>query len=187
MPSEIIHIKNMVCRRCVMTVEDICQELGLRNAAVSLGSVRFPVLPEAGTLDRLYERLRSVGFEPLESQELVLLEKIKAAVRSYARDNSLGEKGKLSDYLMKVLKKDFRYVSRMFSSLEGRTIQSYLMSQRVEYVKELLSDNELTLAEIADEAGFSSVAHLSRAFKNSQGITISEFRDTGIRIGIDEV
>ena len=75
----------------------------------------------------------------------------------------------------------------MFYSLEGRTIQGYLMSQRIEYVKELLSDNELTLAAIADEAGFSSVAHLSRAFKKSQGITISEFRDKGMRIGIDEV
>lgn len=61
------------------------------------------------------------------------------------------------------------------------------MSQRMEYVKELLFDNELSLAQIADVAGFSSVAHLSRAFKKSQGMTISEFKDSGQRTGIDEV
>lgn len=54
-------------------------------------------------------------------------------------------------------------------------------------MKELLFDKELTLAEIADKVGFSSVAHLSRTFKKSQGVTISEFRGTGARLGLDEV
>lgn len=96
-------------------------------------------------------------------------------------------KYKLSEFISDSIKVDFRYASRMFSSIEGRTIQSYLMSQRMEYVKELLFDNELTLAEIADRVGFSSVAHLSRTFKKSLGVTISEFRNTGSRMGIDEL
>lgn len=36
-----LHIKNMVCRRCVMTVEDICRDLDIRDAKVSLGAVEF--------------------------------------------------------------------------------------------------------------------------------------------------
>ena len=177
----------MVCRRCVMTVEDICRSLGLKDAAVSLGSVDFNEMPDADTLDLFFDRLRAVGFEPLKSHEHVVLEKIKAAIRFYARHTTSFEKDRLSDYMNRAINMDFRYVSRMFSSLEGRTIQSYLMSQRIEYVKELLFDNELTLAEIDDKVGFSSVAHLSRAFKKSQGVTISEFRETGMRLGLDEV
>ncbi|WP_303642562.1 helix-turn-helix transcriptional regulator [uncultured Bacteroides sp.] len=177
----------MVCRRCVMTVEDICSDLGIMDATVSLGSVTFPVLPDSDLLNLFYDRLRAVGFEPLKSHEHVMLENIKAAVRYYARHSADNEKSKLSDYMNKAVNMDFRYASRMFSSLEGRTIQSYLMAQRIEYVKELLFDDELTLAEIADKVGFSSVAHLSHAFKKTQGITISEFRDAGMRIGIDEV
>ncbi len=187
MSVETIHIKNMVCRRCVMTVEDICRSLGMTDATVSLGSVDFAVAPDPGTLDEFFDRLKAAGFEPLKSHEHVVLEKIKAAVRFYARRNDTDKKVKLSDYMSKAVNMDFRYASRMFSSLEGRTIQSYLMAQRIEYVKELLSDNELTLAEIADKVGFSSVAHLSRAFKKSQSVTISEFRGTGSRSGIDEV
>ncbi len=186
MPAEKLHIKNMVCRRCVMTVEDLCRELGIQ-AAVSLGSVDFNVMPDVRVMDAFFNRLRAVGFEPLKSHEHVMLENIKAAIRYYARHNTVDEKDRLSDYIARTIPLDFRYVSRMFSSLEGRTVQSYLMSQRIEYVKELLFDDELTLAEIADKVGFSSVAHLSRAFKKSQGMTISEFRDTGSRSAIDEI
>lgn len=187
MSNEKLHIKNMVCRRCVMTVEDICREIGFADASVSLGCIEFKSMPKRDDLERFYHRLREVGFEPLKSHEHVMMEKIKAALRFYARHYPCSEKNRLSDYLSDCVKLDFRYASRMFSSLEGRTIQSYLMSQRIEYVKELLSDNQLTLAEIADKVGFSSVAHLSRAFKKSQGITITEFRDMGTRLGIDEV
>lgn len=74
----------------------------------------------------------------LRSRELVSLEKIKAAVRYFARHYPTDDKVRLSDYLEESLKLDFRHASRLFSSLEGRTIQSYLMTQRIEYVKELL-------------------------------------------------
>lgn len=170
-----------------MTVEDICRDLDIQGAEVSLGSVLFNIIPDAGVLETFHDRLRAVGFEPIESRELVMLENIKAAIRHYARHNTDGSKEKLSDYLSETINLDFRHLSRLFSSLEGRSVQNYLMSQRIEYVKELLFDDQLTLAEIADKVGFSSVAHLSHAFKKSQGITISEFRQKGIRVGLDEV
>ncbi|MCM1111257.1 MAG: helix-turn-helix domain-containing protein [Clostridium sp.] len=182
-----LHIKNMVCRRCVMTVEDICRDLGIGGAKVSLGSVEFEEKPADQTLSLLYDRLEDVGFEPLESGELVLLEKVKALVRTYARssrDRSL----KLSAYIGESTGEDFWAVSRLFSSLEGRTIQRYLMLQRIEYVKELLLDDRQTLAEIADETGFSSVAHLSSTFKKVTGVTLSDFRlRGGSRTPLDQV
>ncbi len=177
----------MVCRRCVMAVEDICRDLGIADAKVTLGSITFTEVPDSATMNRLYDRLKDVGFEPLKSQELIIVEKIKAAVRYYARHYAQDNKLKLSAYIEDSARLDFRYASRLFSSLEGRTIMSYLMSQRIEYVKELLFDNVLTLSEIADQVGFSSVAHLSAAFKKSEGLTISEFRDSGSRTGIDEI
>jgi len=187
MSAEIIHIKNMVCRRCVMAVEDICHELDISGAKVSLGSVTFSDLPDHATIQIFHDRLRAIGFEPLQSHELVVLEKIKATARYYARHYTGEAKEKLSAYIEKNTGLDFRYASRMFSSLERRTLQNYLMMQRIEYVKELLFNNELTLAEIADETGFSSVAHLSSAFKKTQGITISQFRNNGARVAIDEI
>lgn len=176
----------MVCRRCVLTVENICHSLGINDAKVSLGLVEFKLKPDKDVLDKLYEMLEEVGFEPMESGDMVIIEKVKALVRFYARNVS-AQSVKLSSYIEDSFARDFRYISRLFSSVEGRTIQKYLMLQRIEYVKELLLDNNMTLAAIAHEAGFSSVAHLSAAFKKYVGTNISEFKNGGSRQGIDEV
>lgn len=137
-------------------------------------------------MDQLYQMLEDVGFEPLESDDMVLIEKVKAIVRFYAR-NASAQSIKLSSYIEDSVGRDFRYISRLFSSVEGRTIQKYFMLQRIEYVKELLLDNNMSLAQIAFETGFSSVAHLSNAFKKSVGINLSDFKNSGSRLGIDEV
>ncbi|MCM1519236.1 MAG: AraC family transcriptional regulator [Lachnoclostridium sp.] len=184
MPASRLHIKNMVCRRCVMAVEDICRDLGISGAKVSMGFVDFSEKLDEDTIKRIEERLTEIGFEPIKSAELVAIEKVKALIRNYARH---APDIKLSAYISDAMAMDFRYVSRLFSTIEGRTIQKYLMLQRMEYVKELLTDNDLTLAEIADRAGFSSVAHLSAAFKKIVGVTISDFKADGVRTGLDEV
>lgn len=119
MAEEILHVKNMVCRRCVMTVEDICRDLGIDGAVVTLGSISFSENPAPDVLERLSARLLDVGFEPLRSRELVSLEKIKAAVRYFARHYPTDDKVRLSDYLEESLKLDFRHASRLFSSLEA--------------------------------------------------------------------
>lgn len=186
MKSNILHIKNMVCRRCVMTVENICRNLGIDDADVSLGMVEFKHNMDDNTRQMLDERLRQVGFEPIDSDEMITTETIKALIRNYARTRSL-QSLKLSSYIAHEMGADFRYISRLFSSIEGRTIQKYLMLQRMEYVKELLLEPNITLAEIADVTGFSSVAHLSTSFKKVVGLTITDFKHEGTRTGIDLV
>lgn len=76
----------------------------------------------------------------------------------------------------------------MFSAHEGRTIEKYQMAQRVEWVKELLGYGQMTISEIADSTGYSSVAHLSRQFKNLTGMTPTEYlRSSMHRSGLNEV
>lgn len=186
MEHNIIHIKNMVCRRCIMIVEDIFRSLHIPDAKVSLGSVAIPEMPDNEKMQLLEERLNAVGFELIKSNEAVILEKVKALIRNYARNTNL-HSIKLSSYIEDSIDMDFRYISKLFSSLESRTIQKYLMRQRIEFVKELLLDDKLILAEIADVAGFSSVAHISAAFKKSEGINISDFKTSGHRNPLDEI
>ncbi|MBK8615485.1 MAG: helix-turn-helix transcriptional regulator [Flavobacteriales bacterium] len=56
------------------------------------------------------------------------------------------------------------------------TIEQYFLLQRLERVKELFGQGELTMNEIADRAGFSSVAHLSTQFKKLTGMTLTAFK-----------
>ena len=82
----------------------------------------------------------------------------------------------------------FDTISRMFSQLEGRTIEKYHIAQKVERVKELLAYGGRTLEEIADITGYSSASHLSRQFKAVTGLTPTQFVSTrGKRTPLDKV
>ncbi|MDX5321069.1 MAG: AraC family transcriptional regulator, partial [Bacteroidota bacterium] len=79
--------------------------------------------------------------------------------------------------------------SSLFSEVEGSTIEKYYIEQRIERVKELLVYDEMSLNEIADQMGYSSVAHLSTQFKKVTGLTPTHFKKIGInrRRSLDEV
>ena len=81
-----------------------------------------------------------------------------------------------SDFIASQLNRDYGYLSSLFSDIEGTTIEKYIINQKIEKVKELLVYNELTLSEIADQMGYSSVAYLSGQFKKVTGLTPSHFK-----------
>ncbi len=83
---------------------------------------------------------------------------------------------KFSAFLADKLKLEYHYLSSLFSSIEGITIEKYIILQRIEKAKELLMYDELTLSEIADRLGYSSVQHLSQQFKKTTGLTPSHFK-----------
>jgi AraC-like DNA-binding protein len=60
--------------------------------------------------------------------------------------------------------------------VEGTTIEKYFIAQKIEKVKELLVYDELSLSEIADQLGYSSVAYLSSQFKKVTGLTPTYYK-----------
>jgi AraC family transcriptional regulator len=174
-------VKNMVCRRCVMTVEDILNKANIKFDAVQLGEIHLhDELPEAKR-DGLSDALQHVGFELIDNRSSGLVEKIKQLTIKKAR-NEVGEaeqKQNLSTYLSAKLHHEYTYLSSLFSSVEGRTIESFFIHQRIEKAKELLVYNDKTLSEIADALDYSSVAHLSAQFKKITGLTPSHFKQIG--------
>ena len=81
-----------------------------------------------------------------------------------------------SAWLADELHYDYNYLSNLFSSLEGITLEQYVIRQKIERAKELLFYDELNLSQIANELGYSSVAHLSAQFKKVTGLTPSELK-----------
>jgi AraC-like DNA-binding protein len=72
----------------------------------------------------------------------------------------------------------------LFSEVQGTTIEKFIITHKIERVKELLVYNELTLTEIAWKLHYSSVAHLSNQFKKVTGLTPSHFRNLKHKRGI---
>jgi AraC family transcriptional regulator len=191
MSFTILFVKNMVCRRCILTVENILTALSIPFHKVLAGEIHLTGLLAEDKQELLKTQLSATGLELIDNKMSTLIEKIKQLVIRKAR-MEVGEnerKLNLSHYLSTHLFKEYTYLSSLFSSVEGRTIEHYFIQQRIEKVKELLVYNEMTLFAISIEMEYSSTAHLSSQFKQITGLTPSHFKkvSTTKRKLIDQV
>ncbi len=183
-----LHIKNMVCPRCIMAVVQVFSDMGIRPERVQLGVVMFNKELTDKQLSDASDKLEALGFTLLEDARNQLVEKIKSTIIEHIHHQ--GESSvPFSQVLSSALNRDYSQLSKLFSATEGTTIEHYIILQKIEKVKELLAYNQLTLSEIAYQLGYSSVAHLSAQFKKTTGLTPSRFRTTGthLRKPIDRV
>jgi AraC-like DNA-binding protein len=189
-PDEVgkLYIKNMVCHRCIIVVQQELDKLGIKPASVRLGEVDLVENPTPELLANIRTALSAVGFELIDDRKSRLIERIKSTIIDVVHHQKK-LKTNLSDYLAEEIGKDYSHLSSLFSEVEGTTIEQYAIHQRIERVKELLVYNELTLSQIAYEMGYSSVAHLSNQFKKVTGLTPSHFKKIrdNKRIPIDRV
>lgn len=169
-----INIKGMVCRHCIEAVERALTDAGFPDAVVTLGRAQIEDARETPqVMEAIDAALSAQGFSRVLSADELLVERAKAVIINHIRNNDCNFN--LSVCLSSHLNADYALISRAFSALEGRTIEKYAIAQRVEYVKELLSYHQLTITEIADRTGYSSVGHLSRQFKSVTGMTPTQF------------
>ena len=172
-----LYIKNMVCDRCILVIKEQLEKAGIGSKSVSVGEVQLDNEPTPEQLDTLNRNLTDIGFELLDDKKEKLVEKIKNIIISLIHRNEDSNNKKLSAILEERLQLDYHYLSTLFSSTEGITIEKYTIRQRIERVKELLTYKELSLSEIANQMEYSSVQHLSQQFKKETGLTPTQFRD----------
>ncbi len=174
-PACIIHVKNMVCERCILIVKNIMASLEIKgNVTMGRITVNNPI--EKGKVQQLAESLKNVGLEIIEDRINGIIEDIKQGIRDYIALGLDAQQFKLSSFISTRLPYGFGHLSDMFSKVEGITVERYFILQRMEKVKELISYDQLSLSEIAYETSFSSVYHLSAQFKKITGLTPSKFK-----------
>ena len=174
-----LYIKNMVCARCITAVKDQFIKAGLQPLAVSLGEVELEGELRADQVERLNHDLKALGFEILDDQRRKQIAMVKNLLIAKVQSGEIEEHFSLSNFLSKKLMKEYSQLSRLFSEIEGITLEQFFILQKIEKVKEWLAYNELTLSEITWRLGYSSVAHLSSQFKKITGMTPSEFKKLG--------
>jgi AraC-like DNA-binding protein len=171
-----LFIKNMVCNRCIMVVQNELDKLGLDVKSIRLGEVSLEKEPDTKDKERLKEVLESLGFELIDDRKGRIIERIKNVIIELVHRQDNGAKTNLSAVLSAELHHDYNYLSNLFSEVEGTTVEKYFIAQKIERVKELLVYDELSLSEIALRLNYSSVAYLSNQFKKVTGLTPSHFK-----------
>lgn len=184
-----LYIKNMVCRRCIISVEQVLGKNGIVPVAVVLGEVTLAQELRPEQEQALRAELESLGFELLDDQRSQLIEKIKTRLIEEVQSGELPEDFSLVKFIGTAFHRDYSAISKLFSEVEGITLEQFFILQKIEKVKEWLVYNELTLSEIAFRLGYSSVAYLSSQFKKITGMTPSAFKNnhSGRRKTLDQV
>lgn len=178
----------MVCNRCIMVVRQQFEKLGLHPTHVAMGEVDIPNPLTGQQLLQLDEALKTLGFELLDDQKQQQIEKIKNLLIQKVQAGEMEEHFSITDFLTRSIHKDYSQLSRLFSEVEGITIEQFFILQKIEKVKEWLRYDENNLSEIAWKLGYSSVAHLSAQFKKITGLTPSAFKKMGgNRKSLDQV
>ena len=172
-------IKNMVCPRCITSVEQILKKNKLRANSIRLGEVELAHKPNKSQLHQFAKDLEYTGFELLDDQKMQMIEQVKNLLIQKVQGGDVEEHFSISKYISENIFKDYSSVSKLFSEVESITIEQFFILQKIEKTKEWLIYNEQSLSQIAFHLGYSSTQHLSSQFKKLTGMTPSQFKQLG--------
>jgi len=166
----------MVSARCKMVVKEELKKLGLHFMVVDLGEVE--IMENISTEQRAEIKiaLHNSGLELMDDKRAMLIEKIKIAIIEMVHHSDEMIKINFSDFLSEKLNHDYTYLANLFSEVQGTTIEQFIISHKIERIKELIIYGELNITEIAWKMNYSSVAHLSNQFKKVTGLSPSHFK-----------
>src|SRR5699024_3424090 len=113
-----IFIKNMVCNRCIMVVQNELEKLNLDVQSVGLGRVDLNTPINKEEMQKLEKALVSLGFELIDDRKSKINESIKNTIIDLVHQQEDQIKVNLSDLLSSKLKLDYGYLSSLFSQVE---------------------------------------------------------------------
>jgi len=167
----------MVCNCCIRVIREDFEKAGVAVEKIKLGEAVIRYNPEKISFLQIEKIVNEDGFELITDKEKLLVEQIKLAVieliHYYNNANSLIRN---SDYIIEKLGYTYQYLSTIFSKQENVTLEKYIILQKIEKVKELLSSESITLSEISFMMGYSSVQYLSNQFKQITGISVTDYK-----------
>ncbi|MEO7175236.1 MAG: AraC family transcriptional regulator [Saprospiraceae bacterium] len=171
-----LFIKNMVSIRCKMKVISALNELKFGYLSIGFGEVTTDVELDLNQKEKLRIKLLESGLILMDDKKAILIAKIKQVIFKMTHADRDITKIRNSTYISNELKLDYHFLSTLFNTETGTTIEHYIILQKVEQIKLLLTDDALSLAEISYEMKYSSVAHLSAQFKKITNLTPKLFK-----------
>jgi AraC-like DNA-binding protein len=159
-----------------MVVKEELKRLGLHFIVVDLGEVEIMENISAEQREQVKIALLNSGLELMDDNRAVLIEKIKNVIIEMVHHTDGINKMNFSDFLSEKINHDYTYLANLFSEVQGTTIGQFIISHKIERIKELIIYDELNISEIAWKMNYSSVSHLSNQFKKITGLSPSHFK-----------
>ena len=161
----------MVSLRCRMIVSEELKRLDLHYVALDHGHVEIMQDISEQQREELKARLLRSGLEVLDGWASTLMEKTEDMVTNLVHLSDEIPQVKLADYISTELACDYKSLADLFSEVKGVSIEQFIITNKIERVKELLLYDELGLQEISGKLKYSNVDNLAYQFRKITGLT----------------
>ena len=121
----------MVCNRCILVVKQELEKLEIESNKVTLGEIETTIDLPKEKIQQLAINLNALGFELLDNAKQQIIEKIKNIIIKQVHYTPDESHHNFSEILSNTLLKDYSYLSRLFSEVEGITIEKYAINQKI--------------------------------------------------------
>ncbi|WP_299250269.1 AraC family transcriptional regulator [uncultured Lacinutrix sp.] len=161
---------------CQIVLEQTLNDNDIKFKTVGFGEIELLNKISKDQQDKLETALSKYHIEVVENQKSILVQKTKDTINDMVFNEDTTVNVKSSVYLSDTLGHSYGYLSNLFSEVTYTSIENFIILQKIEFAKQLIIKQDLSLTEIAFRLNYSSVAHLSTQFKNTTGITPSAFQ-----------
>lgn len=155
---------------------DQLTNIGLEHTILGLGEVEISKLPSVEEFDILTNNLKDYGIELIENKKNVLVQRVKDVVTELVYTENDLPNIKISAFIAEKLDLSYGYIANTFSEVTYTSVESFIILQKIERSKQLISIENLNFTEISYRLNYSSVAHFCNQFKNVTGLTPTAFQ-----------
>ena len=151
---------------------DLCVQLQKDNFPYALSVKSQTVSTLMFYLARLHDRLYTQRRHRVReaSPHTVMIEKVRQYIqRNYANTVSLSE---IADFVYT----NPSYLSRIFKNETGITLSAYINQVRIEAAKQMITDTDELMIDIAIACGYNYIPHFNKIFKSFTGMTPTQYK-----------
>lgn len=170
-----LYVKFDIHAACKKILQEQLEKLDLTYTLLGVTEVEIRETLSPEKLELLNIALNNYGIEIVESPKSILVQKIKDAIIEMVYVEEKLPSSTISAYLANKLNHSYGYLANLFSEVTYTSIENFIILQKIEYAKQLMTTNQLTFTEIAWRLNYSSVAHFSTQFKSTTGLTPTAF------------
>jgi AraC-like DNA-binding protein len=164
---------NVICRKML---NEQLSKLDLTYEVLSLNEIKIREELSTQQVVELNAVLKESGIEVIENQKNALVQRTKDTIVDMVYNEDNLPAVKISSYLADKLNHSYGYIANLFSEVTYTSIENFIILQKIERAKHLITNSDLTLTEISHKLNYSSVSHLSNQFKKTTGLSPSIFQ-----------
>ncbi|MGE5406644.1 MAG: helix-turn-helix domain-containing protein [Methanosarcina sp.] len=171
-----LNIKYDIHLAAKMILQEKLEEFGIPYEMNGLGEVQINGIITADQYKSLEASLKRYGIEIIDNPKNAIVQKIKEVIIELVYSDSKLPDSKISAYIADKMNLSYSYLAKIFAEITYSSIENFMILQRIERVKKLITEDKLTCTEVAWKMNYSSVAHLSNQFKKTTGLSPTSFQ-----------